>query len=142
VASVRTTATFRLIGDAALTAEAVTRRLGILPSRAFEAGDRVSRRSRAARGSSAWLLNSSSGIEDGTELAEHLHRLLDDLEPVTAQLWDLVHAGYEANWFCYIASHATEHAAELDRPTLRRLLVLPGDLWLDVCGETGHDEVS
>jgi hypothetical protein len=121
---------------------AVTRRLGILPSRAFEAGDRISRRSQATRDSSAWLLASSPGIQAGTELAEHLHRLLDDLEPVTAQLWDLVHAGYQANWFCYIASHATEHAAELDRQTPQRLLALPGDLWLDVCGETGHDEVQ
>ena len=93
----QTTATFRLFGDATLTAEAVTRRLGILPSRAFEAGDRISRRSQATRDSSAWLLTSSPGIEDGTELAEHLHWLLDDLEPVTAQLWDLVHAGYKAN---------------------------------------------
>jgi hypothetical protein len=86
---VQTTATFRLSGDATLTAEAVTRPLGILPSRAFE-----------------------------------------------------VHAGYTANWFCFIASHVTEHAAELDRQTLQRLLALPGDLWLDVCGETGHDGVS
>jgi hypothetical protein len=91
LASVRTTATFRLFGDATLTAEAVTRRLGILPSRAFEVGDRISGRSQATRGSSAWLLTSSPGIDDGTELAGHLHRLLDDLEPVTAQLWDLVH---------------------------------------------------
>jgi hypothetical protein len=45
-------------------------------------------------------------------------------------------------WFCYIASHATEHAAELDRQTLQRLLALPGDLWLDVCGETGPGGVS
>jgi len=111
---VQTTATFRLFGDATLTAEAVTRQLGILPSRAFEAGDRISRRSQATRGSSAWLLSSSPGIEDGTELAEHLHRLFRDLEPVTAQLWDLVDAGYKANWFCSIASYATEHAAELD----------------------------
>ena len=93
-------------------------------------------------GSSAWLLSSGSGIEDGTELAEHLHRLLDDLEPVTARLRDLVHAGYKAGWFCYIASHATEHAAGPDRQTLQRLLALPGDLWLDVCGETGHDELA
>lgn len=49
-----------------------------------------------------------------------------------------VRAGYDANWFCYIASHATEHAAELDRKTLQRILALPGDLWLDVCG--GNDE--
>ena len=105
-------------------------------------GDRISSRSQATRDSSAWLLTSSPGIEDGTELAEHLHRLLDDLEPVTAQLWDLVHAGYRANRSCYIASRAAEHAAELDRQTLQRLLALPGDLWLDVCDETGHGGVS
>jgi hypothetical protein len=101
----------------------------------LEAGDRVSSRSAATRGSSAWLLRSSPGIETGTELAGQLHRLLAVLEPVTAQLWDLVHAGYEANWFCFIASHATEHAGELDRQTMRRLLALPGDLWLDTCGD-------
>lgn len=130
-----TRATFRLFGDATLTAAAVTQRLGIQPTRALEARDRVSDRSTATRGSSAWLLSSGHGIETGTELAAQLHRLLAVLEPVAAQLWDLVHAGYEANWFCYIASHVTEHAAELDRQTMRRLLALPGDLWLDVCGD-------
>ena len=130
-----TTATFRLFGNATLTAAAVTQRLGIQPTRAIEAGDRISSHSAATRDSSAWLLSSSPGIETGTELAEQLHRLLILLEPVTAQLWDLVRAGYEANWFCYIASHAVEHAAELDRQTMQRLLALPGDLWLDVCGD-------
>lgn len=122
-----------------LTAAAVTRRLGVQPTRALEAGDRVSSRGTATRDSSAWLLSSGSGIEAGTELAVQLHRLFLVLEPVTAQLWDLVRDGYEANWFCYIASHATEHAAELDRQTMQRLLALPGDLWLDVCGD-GFDE--
>ena len=130
-----TTATFRLAGDATLTAAAVTRRLGIQPTRAFETGDPVSSRSAATRDSSLWLLASSPGIETGTELTEHLHRLLAILEPVTAPLWELIHAGYDANWFCYIASHATEHAAELDRQTMQRILALPGDLWLDVCGD-------
>jgi hypothetical protein len=51
-----------------------------------------------------------------------------------------VHEGYEANWFCSIASHATEHAAELDRPTLRRLLALPGGLWLDVGSDRTDEE--
>jgi hypothetical protein len=132
---VETTATFRLSGDAGLTAAAVTGRLGIQPTRAIEAGDPVSSRSASTRGSSIWLLSSSAGIETGTELTEHLHRLLVLLEPVTAPLWELVHEGYHANWLCYIGSHATEHAAELDRPTLQRLLALPGDLWLDVCGD-------
>jgi hypothetical protein len=132
-------ATFRLFGDAGLTSAGVTRRLGVQPTGVIEAGDPVSSRSASTHVRSAWLLSSSAGVEDGTELAEHLHRLLAILEPVIAPLWELVHEGYEANWFCYIASHATEHAAELDRPTLRRLLALPGDLWLDVCGD-GTDQ--
>jgi hypothetical protein len=28
---------------------------------------------------------------------------------------------------------------ELDRPILKRLLALPGDLWLDVCGDGSGD---
>jgi Domain of unknown function (DUF4279) len=135
---VETKATFRLLGNAGLTAAAVTRRLGIQPTRALDAGDPASSRSAHTRDSSIWLLSSSAGIEDGTELTEHLHRLLAILEPVTARLWELAREGYEANWRCYIASHATEHAAELDRPTLQRLLALPGDLWLDVCDD-GRD---
>ena len=130
-----TRATFRLRGDAGLTAAAVTRRLGIQPTGAHEAGDPVSSRSARTRDSSRWLLTSSPEIEDGTELGEHLHRLLAILEPVTGRLWELASEGYDANWYCWIASHATEHAAELDRATLQRLLALPGDLWLDVCGD-------
>jgi hypothetical protein len=132
---VETRATFRLFGDATLTAAAVTQRLGVQPTRALEAGDRVGRQPGATRAASAWLLSSGPGTGQGTELAAQLRKLLDVLEPVAGQLWDLVRAGYEANWFCYIASHATEHAAELDRPTMKRLLALPGDLWLDVCGD-------
>jgi Domain of unknown function (DUF4279) len=132
---VETTATFRLVGNAKLTAAAVTRGLGIQPTRALETGDPVSSRSAVNRDSPLWLLSSSPGIETGTELTEQLHRLLAILEPVTAQLWELTNAGYVANWFCYIASHATEHATELDRQTIQRILALPGDLWLDVCGD-------
>jgi len=137
---VQTRATFRLYGPAGLTAAAITRRLAIQPTRAFEKGDPVSSRSASTHGSSLWLLSSSPEIEDGTELTEHLHRLLATLEPVTAPLWELAHEGCEASWYCWIASHATEHAAELDRPTLQRLLALPGDLWLDACGDDTDDE--
>lgn len=42
LAGVETRVTFRLAGDATLTAAAVTRRLGIQPTRALEAGDPVS----------------------------------------------------------------------------------------------------
>jgi Domain of unknown function (DUF4279) len=140
LAGVETLATFRLFGDATLTAAAVTRRLSIQPTHALEAGDQVGHRTASTRETSAWLLGSAARPEDGTELAAQLHRLLTVLEPVTTHLWDLARAGYEANWFCYIASHVTEHAAELDRQTMQRLLALPGDLWLDVCGDSLDEE--
>jgi hypothetical protein len=54
-------------------------------------------------------------------------------------LWELADAGYEANWYCFAASHAAERAIELDRQVLQRVLALPGDVWLDVCGDGADD---
>jgi hypothetical protein len=113
----------------------VTERLGVQPSRTLEADAPLSRRSAKLLGSSRWLLNSSTEIEIGTELDEQLRRLLDLLEPVTGKIWELIREGYEADWYCWVASHATEHAAILERSTLQRLLAFPGDLWLDVTGD-------
>lgn len=131
----RTMATFRLIGaEQVHTASAVTARLGVQPSRACEAGTPVRPGSDKIREASSWYLD-SGGPAYGVELAAQLRRLLDVLEPVAAPIWELVEVGYWANWFCYLGSHPAEHAAELDRATLQRLVSLPGDLWLDV-----HDD--
>lgn len=110
----------------------MTRLLGLEPSHASEIGDRVGR-TGAVRHMSLWSL--SSGLASDSELADHLGWLLDRLEPKTDVLWLLVRQGYVADWFCLAASQATEHAVELDRQLLRRLLALPGDLLLDVMGE-------
>jgi hypothetical protein len=137
----RARATFRLWGDdAGLTAHAVTRKLGLLPTTAGEAGTRVGDCTIAVRDTSLWALSSAEEIHDSIELSEQLQRLLEVLEPATTELWELVNAGYHANWFCYVASHATEHAVELDRQLMGRLLALPGDLWLDVGGDGVDDE--
>jgi len=131
-----TTATFRLFGrEEGLTAGAVTERLGIQPSEAFEAGTPIGKRSTSLRKASGWLLRTSPSIEEGVELPEQLERLLDILAPLQPALWQLVELGYDANWFCYLASNPAEHAAELDRELLTRLLDLPGDLWIDACGD-------
>ena len=105
---------------------------------AGEAGDHIGRRSTARRSESLWLLSSGPDIEGGVELGEQLRRLLEVLEPLAGVLWELVDAGYEANWYCWVESHALEHAVEIDRQLMQRLLVLPGDLWLDVCGDDEH----
>jgi hypothetical protein len=84
--------------------------------------------------------------DDTTSLPAPLHsgatagaayRLLAVLEPVTAPLEDLARTGYEANWLCYVASHTTEHASELDRHTIERLLALPA-----TCDSTSVATVS
>jgi hypothetical protein len=121
------------------TAEAVTRKLGLEPTRTGEAGGRVGRRSTVRRTESLWLISSASGIEDEVELGEQLGRLLAVLGPVAGELWELADAGYQANWYCWVESHATEHALEIERMLMQRLLALPGDLWLDVCGD-GEDQ--
>jgi hypothetical protein len=79
-----------------------------------------------------WTLRSSEGIETGVELETQLERLLEILEPLGDRLHGLVELGYWANWFCYVESNAAEHAVELPRLLLQRLIALPGDLWLDV----------
>jgi len=136
----RTQATFRLAGPQDRTSAHVSALLGLTPSRSREAGTPVSANSAITHDESLWSLSSSPGPQDGVELADQLRVLLDQLEPVTAQLWELVGAGYLANWFCYLGSYSTEHAAELDRDTLKRLLALPGELWLDVYPAEPHDE--
>ena len=117
----------------------MTRKLGLEPTRVIEAGDRIDRQSAARRAESLWLISSGPVIEEGVELGEQLRRLLQVLEPIAGALWELADSGYEANWYCWVESHATEHAVELDRQLMQRLLTLPGDLWLDVCGD-GEDE--
>jgi hypothetical protein len=132
-AAVRTGATFRLWSDHVGGSAVATRTLGLEPTDAFEIGDQVGRSPGNTRRVSLWTL--SSGLPPDSELADHLEWLLERLEPRTAQVWRLVHDGYGADWFCLAASEATEHAVELGRPLLRRLVALPGDLLLDVMGE-------
>ncbi len=82
---IRTYATFRLMGRT-LDHEDVTRRLGIAPSHAHNAGD--PRRPRFPRASETmrwrdghWAL-SSRGQVDSTDLEAHIQWILDRLEPV------------------------------------------------------------
>jgi hypothetical protein len=132
IESMRTKAAFRLFGDNAHTAYAVTQILDISPSRCHETGDTMGHGSTRRHDSSLWLLETGP-IEDGIELSSQLQRLLEILNPVRDKLWRLVEVGYRANWICYVASSATEHAVELPRDLLMELHQLPGDLWLDIC---------
>jgi len=124
-------ATLRVVGRSAAR---VTDVLGI-------SSDDLRGRSGVRRASGdtpgVWLLGSSAHPRPGVELAASLQQLLDRVEPVTDRLCSLAAEGYTVTWFCYIGSHAVEHAVELDRVTLTRLLTLPGDLWLDIYPDDG-----
>jgi hypothetical protein len=127
----RTGATFRLHGEGGLlTAADVTSLLGLEPTKAFEVGEPRGHGSRRVRDFSTWEL--STDVDDDTELDVQLRKLLTVLEPTAGALWNLVERGYEASWFCYVGSHAAEHAVVLDRDLMTRLLGLPGELWLDI----------
>lgn len=130
-------ATYRLVGREGSVAE-ITDFLQIAPTRVGEIGDLISKRSPKPRYREEWiwLLESSTDHHPTREeLADHLHRLLDILEPVADRLHQLESRGIWANWFSFVASSATEHAVELDRDLMNRLLLVPGELWLDVCGD-------
>ncbi|WP_326564993.1 DUF4279 domain-containing protein [Amycolatopsis rhabdoformis] len=137
---VQTSATFRLGGDRGASARAVTDLLELAPTFAAEAGERVGRRSSAVRATALWSLTSPVG--DEAELSDHLTWLLDRLEPKTGELWQLADRGYSADWFCAAASHAAEHAVELDRALLVRLVALPGPLLIDVAGDDPERDFS
>ena len=68
----RSAATYRIFGGPGLTAAEVTRRLGVRPTTAAEAG----RRTSAVRAESLWCLSTSTA---DTEPAAHLRQVLDVL---------------------------------------------------------------
>jgi len=63
---------------------------------------------------------------------QSLKRVLDQLLPAALALRGLTQDGYQADWFCYVGSYATEHTAELGRDILAHTLELPGELLLDI----------
>jgi len=99
----------------------------------------VGRRSPRRTKEGLWSITSAADVQDDVELGASLNVLLGRLEPVTDRLWQLHADGHLMDWFCFVGSHATEHAVELDRLVLTRLLALPGHLLLDVYpdGEDG-----
>jgi Domain of unknown function (DUF4279) len=133
-----TSATYRVHGGPELTAAAVSQALDLVPTTVIEHGQHRSSAQRAAT-VSGWFLSTGSSPQDGVELSEQLDKLLTMLEPRTEELWQLFRTGYQFDWFCYVGSHATEHALEIRRETMQRLLAIPGELLLDLYGDGTDD---
>lgn len=86
-----------------------------------------------------WSLSSAADTQDHVELEASLDVELERLEPAAERLWELRAERHRMDSVCYVGSHRTEHAVELDRSLLTCLLALPGRLLLDVYpdGESG-----
>ncbi|MCE0540692.1 DUF4279 domain-containing protein [Kineosporia rhizophila] len=130
----RSIVSFRLTNDSGGSAAAVTEQLNLTPTSSSEAGSVISSRTpERKRQHSVWILSSDSDeLQGEVRLSKMLERLLAQLEPVAATLWELEREGYEATWFAMLDVKDGENATELHRSILQRLVALPGDLWLDV----------
>jgi Domain of unknown function (DUF4279) len=72
---------------------------------------------------------------DGTEFDISLPVLLASVEPAHEALEELRRDGYAVDFFCYLGSYGTEHAAVLRPESLKRIANLGAELWLDVYEE-------
>ena len=130
----RTRAAFRLTGDSGvMSAALVTHRLGIKPTTAIEA------RNRLGRPESIWILSTPQEVHDepdlGSQVVPQLASLLALLEPHSEVLRELTDMGYRATWECRVESRARHAVLDLDRQLMERLLALPGDFRLDVSAD-------
>jgi hypothetical protein len=136
----RTQATYRIFGDESkLTAGRVTQALGFEATKCWEVGGTRGGGAPPAK-IAGWMLESSETPEDDIELPEQLERVLVRLLPRRDALWGLVESGYRIDWFCYVGSHAAEHAVELPRRLLEDLLRVPGELLLDIYHDHPEDD--
>lgn len=86
-----------------------------------------------SRSDAPWLLVAPP--RDGVELEESIVALLEMVEPRASQLAELRTLGAQVDLFCYVGSHATEHAAILAPSTWMRVAALDAELWLDIYEE-------
>ena len=120
--------TLRIRKPGASAAE-VTARLGIEPTDAHEAGD--SRPRGVPFREALWSL--STKADGNGALAEHLERLLEQVEHKHVELIALADDGFDKDWFCYVAVR-TNGGLELGVELIRRLAQVPIRLGLTFTG--------
>ena len=120
-------ASFRIFSETAL-ASAVGERLGIQATSVVERGQPLRPATTRKAVTSAWQL---STLQREGELAEHLHELLRQIEPLRDRLLSLIPDGYVMDWWCSVESLDTERAIELEPSLLARLAAFPAPLLID-----------
>jgi hypothetical protein len=122
-------ASLRVFSDT-LQASDITTLLGMEPSRSYFKGQPVSSRNpKTLRRKSAWIFK--SGLEQDPDLAAHLRRLLDFIEPRLDRL-DTLRETCRVDLFCGFASESGQGGTTLDSALLARLGRLRLDLTMDL----------
>jgi hypothetical protein len=133
---VQCSASFRIFSEIGL-ASAVGERLGLQATSAIERGQRLRPTTTAKAVTSVWEL---STVERESELAEHLHELLSQIEPARDRLLSLIPEGYVMDWWCSVEALDTERAIELEPSLLARLAAFPAPLLIDAWTVFPDDE--
>lgn len=124
----RTWATFRVWGKH-LEPEQITRLLGIIPTRAFKAGDKRGQSGIWKHG--YWGITSQDNI-DSRDLGVHLEWLLGQLEPKQAEVVELTHKpDIKADVFCFWELEAVNVGIEFSPEFMGRMARLNLKLGLD-----------
>lgn len=121
--STRAYAGIRLIGES-VEPDAITRALGISPSRTLTGHERPSQQP-------GWLLN-TDGAVDSAELRDHIRHLTDQLLPVREEFVAACTRHHvEPSLFCF-ASNPTSASIGLDADTIESLAALGLDYEVDL----------
>lgn len=129
---------FRFVGAIA-DATMLTKALGIEPTRAFSAGERMGPRSPLAK-NGIWSLDSP--LPESTTLETHLRWLLERLLPAREKILEVLDADsrLSADFFCGLWLNEVNEGLELTATTLSDIGSLRASLGLDIYGDGDLDD--
>lgn len=121
-----------IVESESLTAEEISRRLGLRPTQVTKQGDPVSlsRLHAGRRGHTTWAL--ASPLNDDEEPAAHLEALLSIIEPLIPTLRQVEESGGNISWSCFVTAKPTGNMVWLEPHVLSRLARIGIALVLDI----------
>ena len=125
-----TYSSLRIFSDT-ISAEQISRRLSIQPTRTHAVGDPISARVYRPRTTHGWLLE-TRGVVDSRDSRRHIDWLLDQLIPAEAELHNLRAEGADANIFSYWVSARGHGGPMISPPQMEKLARLRLDCGWDV----------
>ena len=126
----RTSAALRIASDVRSASE-IASLIGITPTRQYEKGDIVSRKSPASprRRNSMWMIESD--LPESTEIEDHIRSLCDKIQS-RSQALDTLRSNCTIDIFCGYFSESGQAGFTLSNEVIGRVAALGFDLIFDV----------